>query len=271
MNALFVTIRARRNHMKHFIMVSWNGHTNFLKTPVSSCRPCFDSSTIDFGFHFVGSMFRLYRKSGFDTHKALVALRDTLKFRIEHRRQLLWSPIKYDTPTNSPETIKLPERKTSSSSSRRDSASSRTSAQSPRASPAPGWDPSGNPESPKRALKEDASPQGGVEESLLQLYPHSTSDPNKRPIIVVSLKHLDQERSSKDTKGNVSSSLSTPPTIQALSAFERLRCYLAESAWKEEHPPLQFILLINLSGGRVSTTVRSSRALLSTSAHHSSS
>lgn len=201
-------------------------------------------------------MFRLYRKSGFDTIKALTALQDTLKFRIEHRRELLWSPIQYDTTTSSPGTIKAVVQKTSLSSLRRDSTSSRTSAQSPRASPAPGWDLGDNIQSQNRVLKEDANPQSGVEESLLQLYPPSTNDPNKRPLIVVSLKYLEQETNSKVTQGNASTLSSASPTVQALAAFERLRCYLAESSSKEERPPLQFILIINLSGGRVSTTVR---------------
>ncbi|KIM26131.1 hypothetical protein M408DRAFT_196644 [Serendipita vermifera MAFF 305830] len=199
-----------------------------------------------------GSMFRIYRKSGFDVDKALPALRELLKFRIEHRKELLWSPIPHEDTFISSELVKNTTWRPSSNYSRRAS----TSAQSPRASPVPDYD---------IPLKSNSSHQNGlvltksssVADSLLQLYPHSSRDPNRRPIIVVSVRLLDAAAAAAGSQDNGSTAAAVSPTpiTQALAAFERLRCYLAESFSndKGEIDPLQFILIIDLAGGRVSS------------------
>lgn len=198
-------------------------------------------------------MFRLYRKSEFDLQKALPALNQTLAFRIKHRNQLTWSPI---VPT-----VSQPIGSISSSSStirnRIISTASRTSAQSPRSSPdidSPSL-PNGY-HTTRGGHNSIDVPQMIQTDSLIQLYPSSSKDPNNRPLVVVSIRHLDFDT-------DLSSSQPVPaPKTQALAAFERLRRYLARKA-KSTDPgitvsriPLQFILIIDLAGGRVSSTVR---------------
>jgi len=168
-------------------------------------------------YQFTGSMFRLYRKSGFDTNNAIVTLRDTLKFRFQHRRELLWSPISPHKTNTKPLY------------------------------------------SPKDVI---SSANLSSLDTLIQLYPHSSTDPNRRPIIVVSLKHLGSISDSIKGPENTGTSPVAPPKTQALAAFERLRCHLAASAstndqdgWKQVDP-LQFILIIDLAGGQVSVAVR---------------
>jgi len=220
-------------------------------------------------YHFIGSIFRLYRKSGFDVEKAIVALRDALKFRIQNRRELLWSPISHEgVPEHSgflKEISSLPTLK----GWRRSSASSRTSAQSPRASPALDSTSNADSVSSGRTITNNIhySTKGSTQ-TLIQLYPHSSLDPNRRPIIVVSLKYLDNfsnfVKEIGDDQELPLDSLA-PPKTQALAAFERLRCYLADSASSDEEAepghldPLQFILIIDLAGGRVSATVSLTR------------
>jgi hypothetical protein len=182
-------------------------------------------------------MFRLYRKSGFDVQKALPALKQTLAFRIKHRNQLTWSP-----------TVSQPIESISSSYSairnRTISTVSRTSAQSPRSSPDIDSPTLPNGNYTRQTIQTD---------SLIQLYPPSSKDPNKRPLVVVSIRHLHTDSSSQPAPG---------PKTQALAAFERLRRYLAHKAESTDRGitvsriPLQFILIIDLAGGRVSSAVR---------------
>jgi hypothetical protein len=210
-------------------------------------------------------MFRLYRKSGFDVDNAIVALRDALKFRIQYRRELLWSPIPHgDSPVLS-DSLKEISSLAGSNGWRRSSASSRTSAQSPRASPVPDSASTADSISSGRTVTNNM--QYGTKDStetLIQLYPHSSIDPNRRPIIVVSLKCIEKFFNSVKQIGDdqqLFPGSSVPPKTQALAAFERLRCYLADSASSDEDAevghldPLQFILIIDLAGGRVSATV----------------
>jgi hypothetical protein len=209
-------------------------------------------------------MFRLYRKAGFNIDNAIVALRDALKFRIQYRRELLWSPIPPgDDPEPSDPFKEIPSLP-SLTSWRRSSTSSRTSAQSPRASPALHSTSNTDSVSSDRTVTNNMQDSiEGSTETLIQLYPHSLMDPNRRPIIVVSLKYIENfSKSIKETEDDQQPSPDSlaPPKTQALAAFERLRCYLADSASSDEEAeghldPLQFILIIDLAGGRVSATV----------------
>jgi hypothetical protein len=197
-------------------------------------------------------MFRLYRKSEFDLQKALPALRQTLAFRIKHRNLLTWSPI-VPTVSQPIESLSSPF---SAIRTRTMSTTSRTSAQSPRSSPdidSPSL-PNGNYANHGGHNSIDV-PQMMQTDSLIQLYPSSSKDPNNRPLVIVSIRHLDV-----DIDTNSSSSQPVPaPKTQALAAFERLRRYLARKADQGitvSRMPLQFILIIDLAGGRVSSTVR---------------
>jgi hypothetical protein len=186
-------------------------------------------------------MFRLYRKSEFDLQKALPTLKQTLAFRIKYRDELTWSPI-------------VPMVSQSSSSAIRNrtiSTASRTSAQSPRSSPDIPSLPNENNTNHGGHNSMDVSQMMEMD-SLIQLYPPSSKDLNNRPLIVASIRYLDFHADS-------SSSRAVPaPKTQALAAFERLRRYLARKAENTDSGiiPLQFILIIDLAGGRVSSTVR---------------
>jgi hypothetical protein len=210
-------------------------------------------------------MFRLYRKGGFKVDGAIISLRDALKFRIQYRRELLWSPM---PQVNGPDASNF-EKVSSlqgSKRSRRGSVSSmtRTSAQSPRASPAPRLNNTDLISTSRTGEGTKGFCAKSLTETLIQLYPYSSMDPNRRPIIVVSLKYID-DFSNPTRQPNGDRKLSAPslasPKTQALAAFERLRCNLAENTLSGEKAgpnhldPLQFILIIDLAGSRVSATV----------------
>lgn len=197
-----------------------------------------------------GSMFRLYRKSEFDVEKALLALKQILAFRIAHYDQLTWTPIT-SIPFSKP--IDSEYIYTSRTRHRSLSNSSRTSAQSPRSSPDID---SQIPQTGDTGNSNAINLQEAGKDPLIQLYPPSSEDSNNRPLVVVSVKRLDA-----DTQGAESTPPLPPPKTQALAAFERLRRYLARCAEDTDHIsisniPLQFILIIDLAGGRVSSTVR---------------
>lgn len=193
-----------------------------------------------------GSMFRLYRKAGYIVDKAIVALKDALAFRIMHYDDLTWSPLLQ--PNNRVNCTFSPPSTTDRPTYRRRSQStiSRTSAQSPLPFLEQNTAPLSNDNLSLYNYAPTLSSRSWTE-TLIELYPPSPRDPNNRPLVIVSVKYLASETSPR-------------PKSRALAAFERLRRHLAHQA--EAHGgsstlvPLQFILLVDLAEGRVSSNVR---------------
>ncbi|PVF99840.1 hypothetical protein CPB86DRAFT_806111 [Serendipita vermifera] len=203
-----------------------------------------------------GSMFRLYRKSGFDTEKALIALREVITFRIGHFSELTWLPESFINPPK----FEAPHPRDEGPVNKRRS-SSRTSAQSPVPTPSPEGEHSDVTGTSNVQVVDTIVHATGFNTTttLLQLYPCSSKDPNRRPIAVVSLKYLQEEEEPSRSGGRDDKPI--PLAIkQATAVFERLRIYLHHDA-KESHgqgsdrrDALQFILVIDLAEGRVTTT-----------------
>jgi hypothetical protein len=203
-------------------------------------------------------MFRLYRKSGFNVDKALVALREVIVFRVEHFYELTWLP---DPLTHSP-ISGIPSSDGEGSATKRRS-SSRTSAQSPLPTPSPEDELSDTMGISQVEVIDSIGHISGLSATttLLQLYPCSSKDPNRRPLAVVSLKYLQEDDESSRSRGRDGTPI--PATIkQAIAFFERLRLYLYHDAKEtreqtlERRDALQFILIIDLAEGRVTSTVR---------------
>jgi hypothetical protein len=204
-------------------------------------------------------MFRLYRKGGFKRGDAIQTLVKALAFRMKHFQDLTWSPteVKMDHEDSiTPFDWAGAQKRSPVSRNRSDS---RTSAQSPQPSPI----------SPVYADYEENEARDSWRnsavrletpkpiESLIQAYPPSANDPNSRPLAIIALKHLYES-------ANGSNAVS--PKTQILAAFERSRRYLARRAIegrgadrfrtdKSSSHPLQLVLVINLEGGRVTSTV----------------
>lgn len=202
-------------------------------------------------------MFRLYRKGGYKREESIRVLMKALSFRIRHLQDLTWSPVATDThPSNRSSSFEHDNDQYSGLRSRNRS-DSRTSAQSPRASPDHAV-PSQEESHIKWENFDSRLEDPDFGESLVQVYPPSPMDPENRPLAIVTLRYLHEA-------GNDEQSMS--PKAQVLAAFERVRRYLAK--WGTEGAgvrstgksasglqPLQFILVINLENGRVTSTVR---------------
>src|SRR5258708_2755769 len=129
-------------------------------------------------------MFRLLRKSEFDTAKALEALRRTISFRIQNRYELTWSPLPYKSRHSFP----APRPPSTHRSVSRDSA------RLGRASPTPSLATSiptettaiigGDEDEDGSSLDDDPS------HSLVQLYPASCKGAHHWPILTFSASAL---------------------------------------------------------------------------------
>lgn len=198
-------------------------------------------------------MFRLYRKGGFKRAKSIPGLVKVLAFRMKHFQDLTWSPT--PTKTESHDRIgqfdwRLNQGIPSKSRHRSDS---RTSAQSPQPSPISSVYADYEENEAGNSWRNTAFRLEVPEfaESLIQVYPPSREDPNNRPLAIVTLKHL------YEATDNVS------PKTQILAALERARRYLARCVTDNKVvycgmsslQSLQFALVINLEGGRVTSTV----------------
>lgn len=165
-----------------------------------------------------GSMFRIYRKSRFNVTTALENLQDVLVFRILNRDHITWIPNVEHANADSHSGKEY---------------ESRGPAQSPRSSPVV----TRRRDTSSKSLRK-------IKEGLIRMYPASTMDPNRRPVLVVSLSHLEG-----------ASSRSQPhPKVQVMAALEQLRLYLVERAGQDDVDPLQLILILNLAGGRITST-----------------
>lgn len=204
-------------------------------------------------------MFRLLRMSEFDTTKALDALRRTITFRIQNRYELTWSPLPYKSRHSFPASRPLSARH----------SVSRGSTRMGRASPAPSLSTSisteatsvlgGDEDEDGPSLDDDLSP------SLIQLYPASSKDARCWPILTFSASalHLVAPSTGGWTSYFWSNSNADPdhteprllsPKEQVLASYERVRRYMSLLG-DEEGVPLQFVLIIDLAGANINTTV----------------
>lgn len=167
---------------------------------------------------YIGSMFRLYRKSGFNVESAVHALRENLAFRIRHRRQLTWTPFNSDTATLIP-----------TKTSKAKNGIRRRKTTQPR---------------------EVSTPQPSPQPLFIRIYPPSKNDPNNRPILLISLRHLFENR--PPVPGFDSNEM---PKVEVFSAYERLRKYLSKHRNDAPVTPLQFVLVVDLSGGKINSAV----------------
>lgn len=204
-------------------------------------------------------MFRVLRKSEFDTAKALEALRRTIIFRIQNRYELTWSPLPYKSRHSMP-----PPRPPSTCRS-----VSRDSAPLGRASPTPSLTTSISTET--TSVMGDGEDEDGPSldsdpsHSLIQLYPASSKDAHHWPILTFSTSalHLTAPSTGGWTSYLWSNSNTDPedeeqrllsPKEQLMTFYERVRRYMSRLGDKGE-VPLQFVLIIDLAGANINATV----------------
>ena len=201
-------------------------------------------------------MFRLLRMSEFDTTRALDALRRTITFRIQNRYQLSWSPLPYKSRRSFP------------ASSTRHSVP-RGSARMGRASPTPSLATSISTEATSIVGDDGDEDEPFLDDdpslSLIQLYPASSKDTHCWPILTFSASALhlvapstggwtsylwsNSTTYAEDTEQRLLS-----PKEQVLASYERVRRYMSRLG-DEEDVPLQFVLIIDLAGANINTTV----------------
>jgi hypothetical protein len=207
----------------------------------------------------IGSMFRLLRMSEFDTTKALSALRRTITFRIQNRYALTWSPLPYKSRRSFP---------ASRPPSTRHSVS-RGSARIGRASPTPSLATSISTEATSILGGDEDEDGSSLDDdpfySLIQLYPASSKDAYCWPILTFSASALHLATpstggwtsylwSNSNTDAEDTEQRLLSPKEQVLASYERARRYMSRLG-DEEDVPLQFVLIIDLAGATINTTV----------------
>ena len=206
-------------------------------------------------------MFRLLRMSEFDTTKALDALRRTITFRIQNRYELTWSPLPYKSRRSFP--ASRPP------STRQSVSRSRGSARMGRASPTPSLATSISTEATSIVGGDEDEDGSSLDDDpshcLIQLYPASSKDAYRWPILTFSASALHLiapstrgwtsylwSKSNTDADDTEQRLLS--PKEQVLASYERVRKYMSRLG-DEEDIPLQFVLIIDLAGATINTTV----------------
>jgi len=204
-------------------------------------------------------MFRILRKSGFDTTKALDTLRRVIIFRIQNRYELTWSPLPYKSRRSFP---------ASRPSSTRHSLL-RGSAPMGRASPTPSLATSVSTEATSVVGGDEdedgASLDDDPSHSLIQFYPASSKDAHRWPILTFSASALHLVApstggwtsylwSNYNTDPEDSEQRLLSPKEQVLASYERVRRYMSRLG-DEEGVPLQFVLIIDLAGASINATV----------------
>lgn len=204
-------------------------------------------------------MFRLLRKSEFDTAKALEVLRRTITFRIQNRYELTWSPLPYTSRHLFP----APH----SPSTRR--SVSRDSAHLGRASPTPSLATSISTEATSIVGDDEDEDGPSLDDdpshSLIRLYPASSKDAHHWPILTFSASALHLVApsaggwtsylwSSSNTDPGDTERRSLSPKEQLMAHYERVRRYMSQ--WEDKGDvPLQFVLIIDLAGANINATV----------------
>lgn len=204
-------------------------------------------------------MFRLLRKSEFDTAKALEALRRTIPFRIQNRYELTWSPLPYKSRHSFPAPHPPSTRR----------SVSRDSARMGRASPTPSLATSISTETTSTMGDGEDEDGPSLDDDpshfLTQLYPASAKDAHHWPILTFSASalHLAAPPAGGWTSYLWSNSNTDPedteprllsPKEQLLASYERVRRYMSQLG-NEEDVPLQFVLIIDLAGANINATV----------------
>ncbi|KAG8785800.1 hypothetical protein FRC15_000685 [Serendipita sp. 397] len=213
----WISKKFRKDDIRNLVKQSLKSDQEYKQLRSDSMRRTLEEDVLGWLAEFTcdsGSMFRLYRKSGFDIERASERLRNTIALRIHHRNELLPNSRLQPSETSTP----VSETRTEQTGG------------------------VGKHESEQHTDK------------LFRLYGPSRTDIYRQPLIIVSSQFLEPAGASSTSNSVPSPKARAIATFERVRKYLVYKAEVIREEGLNEAEPLQCVIVIDLAGARVNSS-----------------